>query len=305
VAAFPDFFPAGRNEFGGVAPAYRLSELAHAYDGFILDQWGVLHDGTQPYPGAIECLEALHATGKPIVVMSNSSRREAENLALMADMGFDPAWLVRFVAAGEEARLAIEARADAFHAALGRRCYAFTRDGDRSPIEGIGLEFVVRVDDAEFLAVIGSDSPRRNLASYEAELQAGIARRLPLICTNPDLARITPQGLIEAQGLLARHYESLGGVVYYHGKPHPPIYRSCLQALGARAPARVLAIGDSVEHDILGAARAGISSALIPGVVHAAELGVAWGELPLPDRWRKFITTAAAKPDHLLAAFQW
>ena len=305
MAASPDFFLADRNDFGGVAPAYRLSELAHAYEGFILDQWGVLHDGTQPYPEAIACLEKLHATGKPIVVLSNSSKREAENLALMASMGFDPAWLVRLVSAGEEARLAIEARTDAFHAALGRRCYVFTRDGDRSPIEGIGLEFVERVDNAEFLAVIGSDSQRRNLASYETELQAGIARRLPLVCANPDLVRITPQGLIEAQGMLARRYESLGGTVFYHGKPHPPIYRSCLQALGARAPARVLAIGDSIEHDILGATRVGISSALIPGVVHAAELGVTWGELPLPDRWRKFITTAAAKPDHLLSAFKW
>ena len=94
-------------------------------------------------------------------------------------------------------------------------------------------------------------------------------------------------------------------MVYYHGKPHAPIYRSCLRSLGDCAPARVLAIGDSVEHDILGAARMGISSALIPGVVHAEELGIAWGELPLPGRWHKFSATVAAKPHHLLAAFKW
>ena len=305
MAASPDFLPAGSDEFGGVAPAYALSALAALYEGFILDQWGVLHDGAQPYPGAIECLRRLHATGKPIVVLSNSSKRESENLALMASMGFDPAWLVCFVAAGEEARLALAARTDAFHAALGRRCYAFTRGGDRSLIEGIGLEFVERVEHADFLAVIGSDSPRRNLASYEAELQTGIALGMPMVCANPDLARITPHGLIEAQGVLARRYEALGGMVYYHGKPHLPIYRSCLQALGGCAPAHVLAIGDSVEHDILGAARAGIASALIPGVVHAEALGVAWGELPLPGRWRRFSAAAPATPDHLLAAFRW
>lgn len=305
MAASPDFAADGREAFGGVAPAFRLSELATAYDAFILDQWGVLHDGTQPYPGAVECLEKLHATGKPVTVLSNSSKRETENLELMANMGFDPAWLVRFVSAGEEARLALEARADAFHAALGWRCYTFTRGGDRSLVDGIGLGFVERVEDAEFLVVIGSDSPRRNLASYEAELQAGIALQMPMVCANPDLARITPHGLIEAQGLLARRYESLGGRVFYHGKPHPPIYRACLQALGALVPARVLAIGDSLEHDILGAACAGIHSALIPGGVHASALEVKWGELPLPGPWNKFINDAPAKPDHLLAAFNW
>jgi HAD superfamily hydrolase (TIGR01459 family) len=305
VAASPDFVANGQDAFGGIAPAYRLSELAIAYDAFILDQWGVLHDGTQPYPGTIDCLKKLHATGKPIAVLSNSSKRETENLELMATMGFDPASLIRFVSAGEEARLALTARADAFHAALGRRCYTFTRGGDRSLVDGIGLEFVERVQDAEFLVVIGSDSPRRNLASYEAELQAGIARQLPMVCANPDLARITPNGLIEAQGLLARRYESLGGTVFYHGKPHPPIYRACLQALGGLAPARVLAIGDSIEHDILGAARAGIRSALIPGGVHASALDVTWGALPLPGPWNMFINDAPAKPDHLLAAFNW
>jgi len=305
VPAFPDLSSGAGRTFGGIVSALRLSALAAMYDSFILDQWGVLHDGTHPYPGAIDCLRQLHATGKPLVVLSNSGQREAENLRLMANMGFDGTLLDRFISAGEHARLALETRADDFHATLGRRCYAFTRGSDCSLLEGIGLDIVARVDDAEFLAVIGTDSPRRSLADYEVELQTGIARNLPMVCANPDVARITPHGIIEAPGVLARRYESLGGAVFYHGKPHPPIYRSCLQALGGCAPGRVLAIGDSVEHDILGAARVGIRSALIPGGVHATELDVAWGELPSSESWDKFSATAIAKPDHLLAAFTW
>ena len=33
-----------------------VGELADAYDGFIVDVWGVLHDGVTPYPGAIDAL---------------------------------------------------------------------------------------------------------------------------------------------------------------------------------------------------------------------------------------------------------
>lgn len=285
-------------------PLAGVSTLAAAYDGYILDQWGVLHDGSRPYPGAAECLRQLRATGKRIVVLSNSSKREAESLELMARMGFDTRCIERFVSAGDEARKALAARTDAFHRALGARCYAFTRDGDRSLLEGIGLQFVEAVRDADFLAVIGSDAPRRLLADYDNELREGLARGLPMVCANPDTARFTPQGLTEAQGVLARRYEALEGRVFYHGKPHPPIYRSCLEALGCR-PEKVVAIGDSADHDVLGAARVGIRSALIPGGVHGAELGVAWGELPAPQAWRRFAANAPARPDYLLAAFNW
>jgi HAD superfamily hydrolase (TIGR01459 family) len=286
-------------------PAFdRVSQLAERYTGFILDQWGVLHDGTTPYAGATGCLAQLRAAGKRIVVLSNSGKREADNLALMARMGFDVSLIDRFISAGEEARRAIAARTDAFHRRLGRRCYAFTRGGDRALLEGIGLQFVERIDEAEFIAVLGNDSPQRSLAGYETELRAALERGLPMVCANPDTSRLTPTGIIEGQGLLALRYEALGGEVFWHGKPHPPIYCACLEALGCPRE-EVIAVGDSIEHDVLGAERVGIASALIPGGVHAAALGIAWGALPQPEAWRRFEHTACARPTCLLAAFNW
>jgi len=281
-----------------------VAALAREYDGFILDQWGVLHDGTRPYPGAADCLRRLREAGRRIVVLSNSGKREYENLRLMAGMGFEPALVDRVVSGGEDARRALETRKHPFHRALGRRCYAFTRAGDRSLLEGVGLELVERIAEADFLAVLGTDAPRRLVKDYEPELQTGIARGLPMVCANPDLIRLLPESTTEAQGALARRYEALGGRVFYHGKPYPAIYESCFEALGC-AKDRIIAIGDSVEHDILGAARVGIRSALIPGGVHACELGIAWGELPAPEKWRGFLAAAKARPDYLLAAFNW
>jgi HAD superfamily hydrolase (TIGR01459 family) len=291
-------------DIAGIVSVASVEPLAAAFDGFILDQWGVLHDGTHPYPGAAECLRRLRTAGKRIVVLSNSGRREADNLELMQCMGFDTHLIDRFVSAGEDARNALQSRTDPFHRALGQRCYVFTRGGDRSLLEEIGLDFVETVQDADFLAVIGNDSPRRNVADYETELRTGISRGLPMVCANPDLARFAPEGLIEAAGVLAKRYEALGGAVFYHGKPYAPIYRSCLAALGC-TPDKVLAIGDSVEHDVLGASRVGIRSALIPGGVHAPELGIAWGQLPSRERWQVFAANAPAMPHYLLSAFNW
>ncbi len=305
MRASPEGVPPGSGgAYAGVVHFASLAPLAAAFEGFILDQWGVLHDGTRPYPGAVECLARLHAAGKRIVVLSNSSRREADNLRLLERIGFDIDLIDRLVSAGEDARNALKSRTSAFHRDLGRRCYAFTRGGERSLLEGIGLEFVDTVQEADFLAVIGTDSPRLGVEDYQAMLRAALARSLPMVCANPDLARLTPGGNIEAPGVLAQRYEALGGTVLYHGKPHRAIYDSCLAALGCLA-GKVLAIGDSMEHDVLGAVRVGIRSALIPGGMHGPELGVAWGDAPSPQRWQAFAANAPAKPDYLLAAFNW
>lgn len=300
--ALPD--PAARAPGSTIALA-GVAGLAALFDGFILDQWGVLHDGMRPYPDALDCLERLRAAGKHVVVLSNSGRREAANVRLMEEMGFPARLFDRFVSAGEDAREAIAARSNPFHAKLGRRCLAFTRGGERSMLDGLGLEFVARAEDADFLAVIGIDSPRRTLADYEAELLAGRVRRLPMVCANPDLTRFHPDGLVNAPGVLARRYEELGGEVFYHGKPHPAIYASCLHSLRTCAPGRVIAVGDSIEHDVLGAQRAGLPSAFIASGIHAEELGADAGRLPDPAVWRRFEARASARPDYLLPAFAW
>jgi len=282
-----------------------VAGLAPLFDGFIVDQWGVLHDGSRPYPGAVECLERLREAGKHVVVLSNSGRREAANVRLMEEMGFPARLFDRLVSAGEDAREAIVARASPFHARLGRRCFAFTRSGDRSILEGIGVDFVSAVGEADFLAAIGIDSPRRSLADYEAQLREGVARGLPMICANPDIARFHEGRLVEATGVLARRYEELGGEVFYHGKPWPAIYASCLAALPACAPGRVVTVGDSIEHDVLGARRAGLPSAFVVGGIHAGELGVAHGGEPSASAWQDFERRAIAKPDYRLPAFVW
>jgi HAD superfamily hydrolase (TIGR01459 family) len=282
-----------------------VSQLADHYDGFILDQWGVLHDGVTPYPGARDCVRRLHEAGKRIVVLSNTGQTADRNLGLMRGMGFDSAWFDRFVGAGEDARAALAERRAPFHRALGRRCYAITRAGNHALIDGIGLEMVESVDAAEFLVVIGIDSPPRVVADYELLLQSGIARGLPMVCANPDVVRVSPEGTVAAPGALARRYEELGGSVYYHGKPYPAIYASCLRGLDGCAPERVIAIGDSIEHDVLGASRAGLACAFIAGGIHADELIDFWGALPSRERWAAFARQGPAQPRYVLPALVW
>ena len=50
---------------------------------------------------------------------------------------------------------------------------------------------------------------------------------------------------------LAQMYASMGGMVRLMGKPDAVIYEAAMRALGL-APGQVLAVGDSLEHDIAG-----------------------------------------------------
>ena len=290
--------------YGGVIALRSVAALARDYDGFILDQWGVLHDGTAPYAGAVDCLRQLRRAGKHVVILSNSGRSGRFNVAMMEKMGFDAGLFDRVISAGDNAREAIAQGNHPFHRRLGRRYYAFTRDDDVSILEGLGLERV-DIDSADFLAVIGIDTPRVTLARYEPLLAAGAARGLPMICANPDVTRPSPDGLVAAPGALARRYEALGGEVFYHGKPYPAIYASCLAALAGCAKERVIAVGDSLEHDILGASQAGLRSAFLAGGIHLGEMGAPWGELPDQGAWDHFLRGAPARPDYVLPAFVW
>ena len=290
--------------YGGVTALRSIAALARDYDGFILDQWGVLHDGTTPYAGALDCLRQLRRAGKHVVILSNSGRSARFNVAMMEKMGFDAGLFDRVISAGDNAREAIAGRDHAFHRRLGSRYYAFTRDDDVSIFDGLGLERV-DIESADFLAVIGIDTPRVTLAGYEPLLAAGAARGLPMVCANPDVTRPSPDGLVAAPGALARRYEALGGEVFYHGKPYPAIYVSCLAALAGCAKERVVAVGDSLEHDVLGASRAGLRSAFLAGGIHLGEMGAAWGELPDPGAWARFMREAPARPDYVLPAFAW
>lgn len=284
-------------------PIQGLGEIAGGYDLFLIDQWGVLHDGETPYEGAIDTLGRLRAMGKPIVILSNSARRVHVGIEKMESMGIARDLYDHLVTSGEQAWQALRYRQDPFHAALGRRCLLFSWGDDRGLTGGgIDLELVEDVADAEFILMAGTN--REPLEHYEPALRAALARNIPMVCANPDLVSVTPEGeLVICPGQVARRYEEIGGVVRWHGKPHREIYETCF-ALFPEAK-RILGIGDSLHHDIAGAAAAGIDSLFIAAGIHAPALGIEWGGAPSPARLDAVCAEAGQRPDYMSPVFRW
>lgn len=280
-----------------------LGEIASGYDLFLIDQWGVIHDGETPYPGAIPTLAKLRTLGRPVVILSNSARRTHVGIEKMDSMGIGGELYDHLVTSGEQAWQALRHRNDPFHAGLGRRCLLFSWGADRGLTGGgIELDLVEDVAEADFILMAGTN--REPLDYWEPILQAALARGIPMVCANPDLVSVTPEGkLVICPGQVARRYEAIGGTVRWHGKPHPGVYEVC-RALYPDAE-RILGIGDSLHHDIAGAAAASIDSLFIAAGVHAPALDIEWGDSPSPARLEAVYTDIGQRPNYMAPVFRW
>lgn len=246
-----------------------IGAFTDRYQGFLLDQWGVIHDGRKALPEAVTALAELKRLGKRLVVLSNSGRRAALNRRRLTEMGLDLGMFDAVVTSGEAAWSLLRQHSQPGWRDLGRRCVLFTIGGDRTVLDDLGIAVVDEPEDADFLFNTGLEIPPRTLDDYHAILERAVVRRLPMVCSNPD--RIAPsQGkLITAPGTVAAMYEQMGGSVLYVGKPHAPIYAACLEALDGLRPGEIVAVGDSVEHDVRGANGVGIDSCFVMGGIHA------------------------------------
>ncbi|MDQ7776993.1 MAG: TIGR01459 family HAD-type hydrolase [Paracoccus aminovorans] len=286
----------------GFAVLPGIRDAAQGYDGFLIDQWGVLHDGKRAYDGAVEALQRLKAAGKQVIILSNSGRRAAENAALLADIGFDPSLYQAFMSAGDDARDAIRNADD--HAGPGRRCLLLARDGEEHLAQGIGVDLVKDLAQADFILLLSLEPAYQSLAGWRELLEQAAARRLPMICANPDIVRVSHDGtLLEAPGAVARAYQAMGGEVRYHGKPHGRIYASCMRLLGLPAN-RVAAIGDSLDHDVAGARNSGLDSIFVAGGIHRHELSWTAGQ---PERrsCASLFSANGLTPKFVVPDFRW
>jgi HAD superfamily hydrolase (TIGR01459 family) len=275
------------------------------YDGLILDLWGVVHDGRNPYPGVTETLARVMASGRKVVMLSNAPRRSSAVIEGMTAIGIDRALYHDVLSSGELAWRALARRDAAWARALGRRCLHVGPARDDGLLEGLDLEVVAAPEDGAFILNTGPWEDDETVADYEPLLGDAASRAMPMICANPDIEVIRAGSRIICAGALAARYEELGGEVHAFGKPYRKTYDACLEVMGIAEPSRLLAIGDSLGTDIKGAAGAGIDSVLVTSGIHGRELGLAYGETPTAEGLAAACARAGVRPLAAIAAFTW
>jgi len=292
----------------GSAPLIQgLSEIVDRYDALLLDQWGVIHGGIEPYPGVLEALAALRAAGKPVAVLSNAPRRSKHAEGRLRQIGVPADAYDQLVTSGDSAHAALAAREDPAHAALGQR-YLFVGPGwDTGLVDGLDYRQVDAVAEADFLLVVGLFDEADPIERYEPLFAAAAVRDLAMVCVNPDLVIHRQNGVsAPCAGWLARHYQGAhGGRVIYHGKPDPAIFRRAARLLGQADDARILVVGDSLATDIKGAAAAGYDSLFVTRGIYADELGIEPGAAPEPQRLVELCARHGEWPTAAIATLRW
>ena len=238
-----------------------LDEVERKYRVILCDLWGCIHDGVHLYPGAAERLQRWHADGRTIILITNAPRTADAVGRQLERLGLPHLW--NGIATSGEAGIACLRR-------TARPVGFIGTASDRADLEGRGVA-IAEGDDFDELACAGLDETRRTVADYEEEIRPLVARRVLMHCLNPDKLVIRGGVAEPCAGAIADRYVELGGRAEYYGKPYPAIYRHAME-LGGNPPAsEVLAVGDGLNTDILGAARMGYDCVYVTGGISGGE----------------------------------
>jgi len=282
-----------------------LAELAGRYDGLLVDLWGCLHNGVVAYGAAVDALQRYRGAGGRVVLVSNAPRRNDAVLHQLAGFGVPSDAFDAVMTAGEALRLEIAEAADPWYAALGRRFYHIGTERDANLLEGLGFRRSAEPGDADFVLCCGIRASRETLEGFGPELDDCLAAGLPLASANPDRFVLRGESREICAGTLAAHYAMRGGSVRQEGKPFPAIYRRCRDLMGGIAPERVLALGDGIETDILGAAGAGIDALWVTGGLPAHFWGLAPEAPPPQDRVLAACAEHRVRPVGVMPLLRW
>jgi HAD superfamily hydrolase (TIGR01459 family) len=239
-----------------------LDEMDARYRVILCDIWGCVHDGVKLYPGATERLQQWRDEGRTIILITNAPRTAEAVTGQLERLGLDPSLWDGIATSGEAGieRLKQSARPVGF---IGTAA-------DRAVLEGRGVR-ITDGDEFDELACAGLDGGRTAVADYRPELQRCAERDVLMHCLNPDRVVIRGGVAEPCAGALADEYLEMGGRVEWYGKPYPAIYRHAMDLAENPTCESVLAIGDGLHTDMLGAARMGFDCVFVAGGIHRGE----------------------------------
>ena len=235
-----------------------LSEIYRNYDTFVIDLWGVVHNGEMLNPKALEAIEQLNKNLKKIVFLSNAPRPSSKVINFLLKMKMNKKYLSNVMTSGEAAMHAINKNQ------FGKTFFHLGPPRDTSVFEKV-KDNKTSIDNCDFILCTGLfDEYDNNLSYYEKFLKKHVSKKL--VCTNPDLT--VHRGNVEelCAGSVAKVFERMGGEVAYFGKPYKEVYKICFNS-----NEKVLAIGDNLRTDIKGANNLNVDCIFISEGVHRDE----------------------------------
>ncbi len=252
-----------------------FAEISGQYDVAYVDLWGCMHNGITPFADAVAAMQTYRAAGGIVVLVTNSPRPWDSVAQQLSDMGMEVCWDA-IATSGDSARAAM------YRGTVGSKVWFMgetPRDDDFfKPLNIIDNPVDIQkvpLDQADGIVCCGPFDTQADPGENRPEFLYAKTKGLKLLCANPDIIVDRGDAREWCAGALAALYTEMGGESLYFGKPHPPIYdlaRRRYAALAGSLPdPRIIAIGDGIRTDILGAQQEDIDSLFITGGLAVTE----------------------------------
>ena len=239
-----------------------IASIIPIYDYFLLDLWGVVHDGEQLYAGVAHTISLLQKSHKKIIFLSNAPRRAERAAQVLERLGIEKNGYEQVVTSGEVGYNWLLSK----DANLGKKYFYIGEEKDHALLYNTDYQEVFALEEADFILNLGFGSDGGSSQDFSHTLAQAQKMNKKMLCLNPDLEVIKLDGRrFACAGMLAEQYIAIGGEVVFFGKPYSQVYDECYNLFGSPDKAKILAVGDSLDTDILGANRFGVDSALITG----------------------------------------
>jgi HAD superfamily hydrolase (TIGR01459 family) len=276
-----------------------IAPFAARAEAWLVDIWGVMHNGVAAFADANQACRTFREGGGIVVLLSNAPRPAAAVAEQLDRIGVPRAAWDAIISSGDATRTLLERLPPA------RKVFHLGPSRDLPIYDGLGL---TQADEsaADLVVCTGLfDDESETPDDYAPLLTRFAAHGVAMICANPDLTVERGGKLVYCAGAIAAAYEAMGGSVTYAGKPHPPIYDMACAWIAQRAgrsidKAEVLAIGDGIKTDIVGASRAGIASVYIASAVHMPH-----GAALEPAVLREMFSDPAVQPIAAMPGLAW
>ncbi|HET7317260.1 MAG TPA: TIGR01459 family HAD-type hydrolase [Sphingomicrobium sp.] len=239
-----------------------LDEIDDRYAVILCDIWGCIHDGVELYAGVTERLQRWRESSATVILITNAPRTAEAVAGQLFALGLDESLWSGIATSGDAG---IECLKE-----VERPVGFIGTVADRAILESRGVS-IADGGDFDQLACSGLDEKRRTVADYDDQIRPLASRDVLMHCLNPDRFVIRGGVPEPCAGAIADRYIELGGRVEYYGKPFPAIYRHAMRLAGDPAPGAVLAIGDGLDTDVLGAARMGFDCVYVSGGISQGE----------------------------------
>jgi HAD superfamily hydrolase (TIGR01459 family) len=228
-----------------------MKALSQRHRVWLSDVWGVVHNGQKPVASTIDVMKQHRATGGLVVLITNAPRLSHQVIDQMDGIGVDRAAYDAVVTSGDVTRALV-----AKHG--GSKTFHIGNAAERSLFSGLQIETVAL---AEAQSVVCSGLFNDSVETpddYRDMLIDIYARKLVMICANPDIVVRIGDTLRFCGGAIAAEYAKMGGTVMLAGKPHPPIYDLAIEKAtelrgGLLSRDDIMVIGDGPDTDIKGA----------------------------------------------------